>query len=102
MKNITVTTSITNRSEESLKLYFKDIYKYSKLPFSEEKLLSERIQKGDKAALEKLVKANLRFVVTVAKQYQGQGLSLMDLINEGNIGLNIGSQLLNFLIRKSN
>lgn len=87
MKNITVTTSITNRSEESLKLYFKDIYKYSKLPFSEEKLLSERIQKGDKAALEKLVKANLRFVVTVAKQYQGQGLSLMDLINEGNLGL---------------
>lgn len=87
MKNITVTTSITNRSEESLKLYFKDIYKYSKLPFSEEKLLSERIQKGDKVALEKLVKANLRFVVTVAKQYQGQGLSLMDLINEGNCGL---------------
>lgn len=87
MKNITVTTSITNRSEISLKLYFKDIYKYSKLPFSEEKLLSERIQKGDKAALEKLVKANLRFVVTVAKQYQGQGLSLMDLINEGNLGL---------------
>lgn len=87
MKNITVTTTITNRSEESLKLYFKDIYKYSKLPFSEEKLLSERIQKGDKAALEKLVKANLRFVVTVAKQYQGQGLSLMDLINEGNLGL---------------
>lgn len=87
MKNITVTTSITNRSEESLKLYFKDIYKYSKLPFSEEKLLSERIQKGDKTALEKLVKANLRFVVTVAKQYQGQGLSLMDLINEGNLGL---------------
>lgn len=87
MKNITVTTTITNRNEESLKLYFKDIYKYSKLPFSEEKLLSERIQKGDKAALEKLVKANLRFVVTVAKQYQGQGLSLMDLINEGNLGL---------------
>lgn len=87
MKQIRVIKSITNRDEISLKAYFKDIYKMPLLTFEQEKELSSKIKKGDKKALDRLVSCNLRFVITVAKQYQGQGLLLSDLINEGNYGL---------------
>ncbi|MFP4013704.1 MAG: RNA polymerase sigma factor RpoD/SigA [Chitinispirillaceae bacterium] len=71
----------------SLSLYLKEIGKYKSLPLEEEAKLAVRIRKGDKRALEKLVKANLRFVVSVCRNYQNQGLPLSDLINEGNLGL---------------
>lgn len=87
MKQIRVIKSITNRDEISLRAYFKDIYKMPLLTFEQEKELSSKIKKGDKKALDRLVSCNLRFVITVAKQYQGQGLLLSDLINEGNYGL---------------
>jgi RNA polymerase primary sigma factor len=87
MKQIKITKCITNRDNLSLKLYFKDIYHYTPLTLDKEIELSHKIKEGDRNALNQLVQSNLRFVITVAKQYQGQGLSLIDLINEGNVGL---------------
>lgn len=87
MKNFKVTQSITDRSDICLKSYLKDINKYPLIDQDEEKRLSNLIKQGDKRALDKLVNSNLRFVVSVAKQYQNKTLSLIDLINEGNIGL---------------
>ncbi|MEK7250462.1 MAG: sigma-70 factor domain-containing protein, partial [Bacteroidota bacterium] len=77
----------TNRESQSLDKYLQEIGKVDLLKSEEEIELAQRIKKGDQRALEKLTKANLRFVVSVAKQYQNQGLSLGDLINEGNLGL---------------
>ncbi|MSP64349.1 MAG: sigma-70 family RNA polymerase sigma factor [Ignavibacteria bacterium] len=82
-----ITKTFTNRESQSLDKYLQEIGKVSLLHASEEIELAIRIKKGDQKALEKLTKANLRFVVSVAKQYQNQGLSLGDLINEGNVGL---------------
>lgn len=87
MRQFKVTKSITNRNEEAMKLYLKDVSHIPMISKEEEIELAERIQQGDKKALDKLVTANLRFVISVAKQYQGQGLDLLDLINEGNVGL---------------
>ena len=88
MRQLKITQSITNRREsESLEKYFQEINKIDLLLPDEEISLVKRIKEGDQRALEKLIKANLRFVVSVAKQYQNQSLSLNDLINEGNIGL---------------
>lgn len=87
MRQLKITKSITNRDSASLDKYLQDIGKESLLTVEEEVDLAQRIRKGDATALEKLTKANLRFVVSVAKQYQHQGLSLPDLINEGNLGL---------------
>ncbi len=87
MRQLKISTSITNRESESLEKYLQEIGKEDLLTVDEEVELARRIQKGDKRALEKLTKANLRFVVSVAKQYQNRGLSLPDLIDEGNIGL---------------
>jgi RNA polymerase primary sigma factor len=87
MRQLKITTSITNRESPSLEKYLQEIDKVKMISPEEEVRLSRLIKKGDKDALEKLTKANLRFVVSVAKQYQGQGLSLPDLINEGNLGL---------------
>ena len=87
MRQLKITKSITNREGESLDKYLQDIGKEELLSTEEEVDLAMRIKKGDKKALERLTKANLRFVVSVAKQYQNQGLSLPDLINEGNLGL---------------
>lgn len=87
MRQLKITKSITNRGEFSLERYLQEIGRVEMLSADEEVQLSQRIKQGDQAALEKLVKANLRFVVSVAKQYQNQGLSLADLINEGNVGL---------------
>lgn len=87
MRQLKITKSITNREGESLDKYLQDIGKEELLSTEEEVDLAMRIKKGDQKALERLTKANLRFVVSVAKQYQNQGLSLPDLINEGNLGL---------------
>lgn len=87
MKQLRITTQITNRDSVSLDKYLNDIGKESMVTPEEEVELSQRIQQGDQQALEMLTRANLRFVVSVAKQYQNQGLHLCDLINEGNIGL---------------
>ncbi len=87
MRQLKITQQITQRNEQSTVRYFQDINKYSLITAEEEVSLSIRIRKGDTAALEKLVVANLRFVVSVAKQYQNQGLSFPDLINQGNLGL---------------
>lgn len=87
MRQLKITNSITNRESASLDRYLHEIAKVEMISPDEEVLLAERIRKGDKTALDKLTRANLRFVVSVAKQYQGQGLSLSDLINEGNLGL---------------
>ncbi len=87
MRQLKITKSITNRESPSLEKYLQEIGKVELITPEEEVELAQRIKKGDKAALEKLTKANLRFVVSVAKQYQHQGLSLPDLINEGNLGL---------------
>ncbi len=87
MRQLKITKSITNRESASLDKYLQDIGKESLISIEEEVELAQRIKKGDEEALEKLVRANLRFVVSVAKQYQNQGLSLSDLINEGNLGL---------------
>ena len=92
MKKIRIVPSITNRDDLSLKLYFKDIYKYPILSLEEEQKLFEEANNGDNDALQKVIQSNLRFVITVAKQYQGQGISLVDLINEGNIGLCIAAK----------
>ena len=87
MRQLKITKSITNRESQSLEKYLQEIGKVDLLTPEEEVDLAKRIKEGDKEALEKLTKANLRFVVSVAKQYQNQGLSLSDLINEGNLGL---------------
>ena len=87
MRQLKITKSITNRESASLDKYLQESGREELISVSEEVELAQKIKKGDKAALEKLIKANLRFVVSVAKQYQNQGLSLPDLINEGNLGL---------------
>ncbi len=87
MRQLKITKSITNRESASLDKYLQEIGKYELISVEEEVELAQRIRKGDKIAIEKLTRANLRFVVSVAKQYQNQGLSLPDLINEGNLGL---------------
>ena len=87
MRQLKITKSITNRETASLDKYLQDIGKEELITADEEVSLAQKVHLGDQIALEKLVKANLRFVVSVAKQYQNQGLSLPDLINEGNLGL---------------
>ena len=87
MRQLKITKSITNRESQSLEKYLQEISKVEMIRPDEEATLAELIRKGDQRALDKLTKANLRFVVSVAKQYQNQGLSLSDLINEGNLGL---------------
>ena len=87
MRQLKITKSITNRESASLDKYLQEIGHEELISVEEEVELAQRIRKGDRQALEKLTKANLRFVVSVAKQYQNQGLSLPDLINEGNLGL---------------
>ena len=87
MKQLKISKSITNRDAGTLEKYLQDIAKERLITPEEEVELSRRIKAGDQAALDQLVRANLRFVVSVAKQYQNQGLSLQDLINEGNLGL---------------
>ena len=87
MRQLKITKSITNRESASLDKYLQEIGKEDLITVEEEVELAQRIRKGDQEALDKLTKANLRFVVSVAKQYQNQGLSLPDLINEGNLGL---------------
>lgn len=87
MRQLKITKQVTNRETASLDKYLQEIGRVDLVTADEEVELAKRIQAGDKAALERLTKANLRFVVSVAKQYQNQGLSLPDLINEGNVGL---------------
>ncbi len=87
MRQLKITKSITNRESQSLEKYLQEIGKVDLLTPEEEVELAKEIKQGNQIALEKLTKANLRFVVSVAKQYQNQGLSLSDLINEGNLGL---------------
>ncbi|WP_010664720.1 sigma-70 family RNA polymerase sigma factor [Marinilabilia salmonicolor] len=87
MRQLKITKSITNRESASLDKYLQEIGREDLISVEEEVELAQRIKKGDQIALEKLTRANLRFVVSVAKQYQNQGLSLPDLINEGNLGL---------------
>ncbi len=92
MRQLKILQCITNRESSSLELYLQEISKEEMLGSEEEAELAARIHKGDQAALERLIRANLRFVVSVAKQYQGQGLGLIDLINEGNVGLITAAQ----------
>lgn len=87
MRQLKITKSITNRESASLDKYLQEIGREELISAEEEVELAQKIKKGDQTALERLTKANLRFVVSVAKQYQNQGLTLPDLINEGNIGL---------------
>jgi len=87
MRQLKITKSITNRESQSLDKYLQEIGREELITAEEEVVLAKKIRDGDQAALEKLTKSNLRFVVSVAKQYQNQGLSLPDLINEGNLGL---------------
>lgn len=87
MKSLKITPSITDRQDASLGLYFKDVSKQPMISPEEEIELTKEIKKGNNAATEKLIRANLRFVISVAKQYQGKGLPLIDLIQEGNCGL---------------
>ena len=87
MRQLKITKAITNRESASLDKYLQEIGRQDLISVDEEVELAQRIHQGDQAALDKLVNANLRFVVSVAKQYQNQGLSLSDLINEGNVGL---------------
>lgn len=87
MKSFKVSQIITDRKDASLKSYFRDVSKLSLISSEKETELAERVQKGDKKAEEELVEANLRFVISVAKSYQGKGLDLVDLIQEGNCGL---------------
>ncbi|PNE24638.1 RNA polymerase subunit sigma [Tannerella sp. oral taxon 808] len=87
MRQLKITKSITNRESASLDKYLQEIGREDLITVEEEVELAQAIKKGDRKALEKLTRANLRFVVSVAKQYQNQGLSLPDLINEGNLGL---------------
>ncbi|HPN18607.1 MAG TPA: RNA polymerase sigma factor RpoD/SigA [Chitinophagales bacterium] len=87
MKQLKITTKITSRDSFSIDKYLSEISKLPMMTEDEEVLVAKRIREGDSAAMEKLIQSNLRFVVSVAKQYQNQGLALNDLINEGNIGL---------------
>lgn len=87
MRQLKISKSITNREQGALDRYLADIAKVEMVSPDEEVILAQKIRMGDQAALDRLVSANLRFVVSVAKQYQNQGLSLADLINEGNVGL---------------
>src|SRR6266481_6697633 len=87
MRQLKITQSITNRETQSLDKYLTEIGKVDLISAQEEVILAQKIRDGDQAALERLTKANLRFVVSVAKQYQNQGITLGDLINEGNLGL---------------
>ena len=87
MKSLQIKQSITDRSDTALKSYLKDVNRYPLLTVDQEKELGKKIKTGDKEALNKLVTSNLRFVISVAKQYQGQGIDLIDLIQEGNEGL---------------
>src|SRR6187551_2488959 len=87
MRQLKITKQITNRETASLDMYLQDIGRVELITEQDEVVLAQKIRAGDQKALDKLVKANLRFVVSVSKQYQNQGLSLPDLINEGNFGL---------------
>src|SRR6201987_4473847 len=87
MRQLKITQSITNRESQSLDKYLSEIGKHDLITAEEEVILAQKIRDGDQAALERLTVANLRFVVSVAKQYQNNGLSLPDMINEGNLGL---------------
>jgi len=87
MRQLKITKQVTNRETASLDKYLQEIGKVDLITAEEEVELARRIKQGDRIALEKLTKANLRFVVSVSKQYQNQGLTLPDLINEGNLGL---------------
>src|SRR6201747_344946 len=87
MRQLKISESITNRESASLNQYLSDIARIPMVTPQEEVILTRKIREGDQAALERLTKTNLRFVVSVAKQYQNQGLTLGDLINEGNLGL---------------
>ena len=87
MRQLNIAKKVTNREELSLDKYLREIAKIDLLTTEEEVELSKKIREDDKDALEKLIKGNLRFVISVAKQYENQGLSLPDLINEGNLGL---------------
>ena len=87
MRQLTISKSITNRDSQSLEKYLQEIGKVDLISAEEEVVLARKIREGDVEALEKLTSANLRFVVSVAKQYQNHHLSLNDLINEGNLGL---------------
>lgn len=87
MRQLKISKTITNRQISSLDKFLQDVSREEMISAEEEVLLAQRIKNGDQKALDKLVKANLRFVISVAKQYQNQGLSLPDLINEGNLGL---------------
>lgn len=87
MRQLKITQSITNRESQSLDKYLHEIGKVDLITAEEEVILAQKIREGDQAALERLTKTNLRFVVSVTKQYQNQGLTLGDLINEGNLGL---------------
>ncbi|HEX8020370.1 RNA polymerase sigma factor RpoD/SigA [Mucilaginibacter sp. cycad4] len=87
MRQLKISQSITNRESASLEKYLHDIGKVDLITAEEEVILAQKIREGDQVALERLTKTNLRFVVSVAKQYQNQGLTLGDLINEGNLGL---------------
>jgi RNA polymerase primary sigma factor len=87
MRQLKITKQITNRETASLDMYLHDIGRVELITAEEEVILAQKIKAGDQRALDKLVRANLRFVVSVSKQYQNQGLSLPDLINEGNLGL---------------
>src|SRR6201991_2213673 len=87
MRQLKISESITNRESASLNQYLSDIARIPMITPQEEVILTQKIREGDQAALERLTTANLRFVVSVAKQYQNQGLTLGDLINEGNLGL---------------
>ncbi len=92
MRQLKISVAITSRSGEALERYLQEISREEMVSPEEEVKLAQRIHKGDSEALEKLVRANLRFVVSVAKQYQGQGIGLTDLINEGNVGLITAAQ----------
>ena len=87
MRQLKITKQVTNRETASLDKYLQEIGRVDLITAEEEVELAKRIKEGDHIALERLVKANLRFVVSVSKQYQNQGLTLPDLINEGNLGL---------------
>jgi RNA polymerase primary sigma factor len=87
MRQLKITKQVTNRETASLDKYLQEIGKVDLITAEEEAELARKIREGDQKALDRLTKANLRFVVSVSKQYQNQGLSLPDLINEGNLGL---------------
>ena len=87
MRQLKITQQITQRDESSVNLYFLEVNRYEMVSVEEEVELTIKIRNGDDNALQRLVEANLRFVISVAKQYQNQGLSFADLINEGNLGL---------------